>query len=171
MDESLENTEQSIGLSELIEKVKADLLMPPKTETPPILYVESIDLELQVVFKKDGNTGVKVNVMGFGGTVGSDIGHQNTQKIKVTLSSLISKEEVREYYKISSIVNEETLERCKEVSNEIQELRRMGINVNELLPLGNSCVDSFSIKDEVKDFFRTKDDRSRMIHSAGSPPD
>ena len=93
-------TNSSIGLSELIEKVKADLLTPTKEKTAPFLFVDSVELELKVVIKKDANTGLEVDVIGIGGAkIGADVGQENVQTVKVTLSSLFSKEEIREYYK------------------------------------------------------------------------
>ncbi|HEY9660198.1 MAG TPA: trypco2 family protein [Allocoleopsis sp.] len=90
---------QGIGLSELIEKVKTDLLTPPKGKNKPFLFVDSVELELQVVVKKDANTGIEVDVIGIGGaSLGADVGQENIQTIKVNLSPLFTKEEIREYY-------------------------------------------------------------------------
>jgi hypothetical protein len=90
---------QGVGLSELIEKVKTDLLMPPKGKTKPFLFVDSVELELQIVIKKDANTGIEVDVIGIGGaSLGADVGQENIQTIKVNLSPLFTKEEIREYH-------------------------------------------------------------------------
>ena len=97
-------TNQNIGLSELIEQVKAELLAPPKdkdkAKTAPFLFVESVELELQVTVKKEGKAGVKVDVLSVGGAeVGGGVGQDKIQKIKVKLSPLFEKEEIKEYYK------------------------------------------------------------------------
>ncbi len=97
-------TNQNIGLSELIEQVKAELLAPPqdkdKAKTAPFLFVESVELELQVTVKKEGKAGVKVDVLSIGGAeLGSGSGQDKIQKIKVKLSPLFEKEEIKEYYK------------------------------------------------------------------------
>ena len=93
-------TKQNIGLSELIEKVKADLLKSPQDKTAPFLFVDSVELELQVVIKKDANTGLEVDVIGIGGAkIGADVGQQNIQKVKVSLSPVFTKEEMREAFK------------------------------------------------------------------------
>ena len=91
---------QSIGLVELIEKVKADLLTRSKSDSAPFLFVDSVELQLQVVVKKDAKTGLKVDVIGIGGVEGgANVGQQNVQTVKVSLSPLFSKEEIKEYYK------------------------------------------------------------------------
>lgn len=93
-------TKQNIGLSELIEKVKTDLLTPPKEKTAPFLFVDSVELELQVVVKKEGEAGIEVDVIGFGGAnFGGNVGKEQVQTVKITLSPLFTKEEIKEYYK------------------------------------------------------------------------
>jgi len=90
---------QSIGLAELIEKVKADLLTPPKDKTAPFLFIDSVELELQVIVKKDAKTGLKVDVIGIGGAnLNADVGQHNIQTVKVSLSPLFTKEQIREFY-------------------------------------------------------------------------
>ena len=87
---------QSIGLAELIEKVKAELLNPPKN--PRFLFVDNVELELQVVVKKDAKTGLKINVLGIGGAnVGANVEQRDIQRVKVSLSPVFTKEEMKEY--------------------------------------------------------------------------
>jgi hypothetical protein len=93
---------ESIGLAELIEKVKSELLTPPnsKEKSVPFLFIDNLELELQVVVKKDAKTGLKIDVLGLGGAnIGGDVAQQNLQKVKVTLSPLLTKEEMKEHYK------------------------------------------------------------------------
>ncbi|MCL2933942.1 MAG: hypothetical protein MGG11_17345 [Trichodesmium sp. MAG_R03] len=94
---------ESIGLAELIEKVKTELLTPPNPteKSVPFLFVDNLELELQVVVKKDAKTGLKIDVIGIGGAnIGGDVAQQNLQKVKVSLSPLFTKEEMKEHYKI-----------------------------------------------------------------------
>ena len=92
-------SKQNLGLSELIEKVKTDLLTSSRDKTVPFLFVESVELELQVVVKKDAKTGLEIDVIGIGGgKIGGDVGQENVQTVKVTLSSLYSKEELKIYF-------------------------------------------------------------------------
>ncbi|MGK7875971.1 MAG: trypco2 family protein [Xenococcaceae cyanobacterium] len=88
----------SIGLSELIEQVKAELLTPPKNKTAPFLFVESVELELQVTVKKAVKGGIKIDVLSFGGAeAGGGIDQDKIQKVKVQLSPLYSKDEMKRY--------------------------------------------------------------------------
>lgn len=93
---------QSVGLSELIHQVKKDLLTPvlDRKSDPPILFVESVELELQVTASRDGNAGVKVDVLSVGGAeVGGGLSHERTHTVKVQLSPLFDKAQLLEWYK------------------------------------------------------------------------
>jgi hypothetical protein len=88
----------SIGLSELIEKVRQELLPDPnKEEKVPLLYVDSIELELNVTVKQEANGSLKICVVDLGGKASIDKG----QIIKVKLSPLLGKEEILENYKVN----------------------------------------------------------------------
>ncbi|MEM7578394.1 MAG: trypco2 family protein [Cyanobacteria bacterium P01_A01_bin.80] len=93
--------DNSIGLSELIEKVKADLLASPdKNNEVPFLFVESVEMELQVTVKKEGKGGLKVDVVSIGGAeLGGGVSQDKVQKIKVKLSPLFDKDEIKDFYK------------------------------------------------------------------------
>jgi len=58
----------------------------------PLLYVDSIELELNVTVKKEASVGVKIYVVNLGGKASID----NGQIIKVKLSPLLSKEQILE---------------------------------------------------------------------------
>jgi hypothetical protein len=90
----------SIGLAELIEQVKRELLTDPHREVTdvPFLAVDTVELELQVTVKKEGKTGIKINVLTVGGELGGGISRDSVQKVKVTLSPLFSKEKLLEDY-------------------------------------------------------------------------
>jgi len=88
--------DNSIGLAELIEQVKQELLSTSinnKTEIP-FLSVDSVELELQVTVKREGKAGIKIHILEAGGSMGRD----DVQKVKVTLSPLLSKEKLLEDY-------------------------------------------------------------------------
>ncbi|KYC36507.1 hypothetical protein WA1_43235 [Scytonema hofmannii PCC 7110] len=85
-----EQDKGSIELAELIQQVKEDLLsVAPGNDKPgtacvkgdrdaPFLFVESVELELQVTIKRTGKAGakgsVKINVLGVGGEIGGEVG-------------------------------------------------------------------------------------------------
>ena len=103
-----DNDKSSIELAEFIQKVKEDLLSvtPGKDKNAPFLFVESVELELQVIAKRTGKAGakgsVKINVLGTGGEVGAelggDIGREKVQKVKVKLSPLFDKDRLMGLY-------------------------------------------------------------------------
>jgi hypothetical protein len=103
-----DNHQSSIGLAEFIQQVKQDLLSvaPGKDNDAPFLFVESVELELQVTVKRTGKAGakgnIKINVLGtggeVGGEVGGDLGRDDVHKVKVKLSPLFDKDRLMEFY-------------------------------------------------------------------------
>ncbi|AFZ23662.1 hypothetical protein Cylst_1373 [Cylindrospermum stagnale PCC 7417] len=86
------SNENLIGLAELIQQVKRELLTtsptsPSNEKDIPFLSVDSVELELQVTVKKEGKSGIKIYVLevGVGGS------RDDVQKVKVTLSPLVNK--------------------------------------------------------------------------------
>lgn len=102
------NDQSSIELAEFIQQVKEDLLSvtPGKDKDAPFLFVESVELELQVTAKRTGTAGtkgsIKINVLGTGGEVGAElggnIGQEKIQKVKVKLSPLFDKDRLMGLY-------------------------------------------------------------------------
>lgn len=86
-----------IGLSELIEQVKQELLTtsPENENDIPLLSVDSVELELQVTVKNEAKGGIKIYVLELGGGNSQD----DVQKVKVTLSPLLNKEQMLAIYK------------------------------------------------------------------------
>lgn len=86
-----------IGLAELIEQVKRELLTPAvdKETDIPLLSVEEVELELQVTLKKEGKGGIKIYVLELGGGGSRD----DVQKVKVKLSPIINKETLLSLYR------------------------------------------------------------------------
>lgn len=89
--------ENSIGLAELIEQIKQELLSTEaEGEKPiPLFSVDQVSLELQVTARKEGKAGIKVYVVELGGGGSRD----DVQKVTVTLTPLLSKEERISLYK------------------------------------------------------------------------
>ncbi len=85
--------ESPIGLAELIEQVKQELLSKRNTPTP-FFSVDQVELELQVTIHKEGNAGIKIYVVEAGGKVSRD----DVQKVKVTLTPLLDKQELLDAY-------------------------------------------------------------------------
>ncbi|NER51934.1 MAG: hypothetical protein F6J92_35895 [Symploca sp. SIO1A3] len=103
-----DNDKNAIGLSEFIQQVKQDLLSvaPGKEKDAPFLFVESVELELQVSAKRSAKAGakgnIKINVLGTGGEVGGelggDLGRDEVHKVKVKLSPFFDKQRLLEFY-------------------------------------------------------------------------
>lgn len=89
--------ENLIGLTELIEQVKKELLTnsPGNENDIPFLSVDSVELELQVTVKNEAKGGMKIYVLELGGGSSQD----DVQKVKVTLSPLLNKEQRLAIYK------------------------------------------------------------------------
>lgn len=83
--------ENPICLAELIEQVKRELLSTETDtqQTVPIFTVDEVVLELQVTMRREGKGGLKIYVLQLGGSASRD----DVQKLKVTLTPLLSKEE------------------------------------------------------------------------------
>lgn len=85
---------QEIGLQELIDQVRKELLAL-SSSPDPIFFVDSVELELAVKIVKDRTAGIKISVLGFaeanaGGTRSGEHGHV----VRVSLSSLIPREDI-----------------------------------------------------------------------------
>jgi hypothetical protein len=87
----------SIGLAELIENVKQDLLnssYSDKETNIPLLYIESVELELKVTVNRGVKGGIDIKVL----SLGSDASQNEAQTVKVKLSPLLSKEALQNIY-------------------------------------------------------------------------
>ena len=91
----------SIGLAELIEQVKRELLSTAtgQTKDAPFLLVSAVEVEAQVTVKREGKAGVKIDIVSVGGgELGGGISQDDVHKVKVTLSPLFDRERLLEFY-------------------------------------------------------------------------
>ncbi|HEY6284425.1 MAG TPA: trypco2 family protein [Ktedonobacteraceae bacterium] len=85
----------SIGLAELIQQVEAELLSyGPGTGKAPLFYVKEVTLELQVTIGKEGNAGLRIQVIEAGGA----IKREDVHTITITLDPIIEKQVLVDYY-------------------------------------------------------------------------
>ncbi len=94
--------ESTIGLADLVQKVKQDLLSDPdgKGKNAPFLFVDSVELELKVTIKYDGTAGIKINVLSLGsGEAKGGLSREDVHTVKVKLSPLFDKAQLLEWYK------------------------------------------------------------------------
>jgi len=94
------NQDNTIGLAELIEQVKQELLTPPANSADvPLLSVDSVELDLQVTVQRQNGGKIKFNVMSIiGGEAADKVSQDNIQKVKVTLSPLVDKQKLVALY-------------------------------------------------------------------------
>ena len=92
-----EENNNLIGLAEIIEQVKQDLQSTAldKDSEAPLFSVDAVELELQVTVKHEGKAGIKLYVVDLGGGASRD----DVQKVKVSLSPLLNKEQLLSLYK------------------------------------------------------------------------
>lgn len=93
----LDDTEHLIGLAALIEQVKQDLQSTAldRAAEVPLFSVDKVELELQVTVKNEGKAGIKLYVVEVGGGASRD----DVQKVKVSLSPLLSREQLLRLYR------------------------------------------------------------------------
>jgi hypothetical protein len=90
----------AIGLDELITKVKQDLLSVTPEKELPMLFVDSVELELKVTVKGEGEGKVKIDVIPWiaGAELGGKVSRDDVHTIKVKLSPLFDKAQLLEWY-------------------------------------------------------------------------
>ena len=83
----------SYNLVEVIKELRKDInLAIREGEGHAIRFnLNSIDVELQTVLKKEGNGGVKFEVLGVGAKAGGKLKKANTHKIRLNLSPVDEK--------------------------------------------------------------------------------
>ncbi|MBE9136934.1 hypothetical protein IQ254_06915 [Nodosilinea sp. LEGE 07088] len=97
---SSDNSGNAIGLAELVEQVKQELLSAaPSKDNVPILFVDSVELQLQVTVKRERQSKVKVEVVAIGGVeVGGGGSRNDVHQVIVKMSPLFTKDKVLEFY-------------------------------------------------------------------------
>lgn len=122
--------ENLIGLAELIEQVKRELLSntSDKQTEVPLFSVDKVELELQVTVRREGKAGLKLYVFQLGGGGSRD----DVQKVKVTLSPLLSKEVLLGIYR----------KRYPERLSELADKSIEGLTKGSNEPLGNLYDDA-----------------------------
>ena len=92
-----------VTLSQLIDQVRKELLMPRQAGTPeamyPFLFVDEVELELNVSVSTavEGSGKLAIYIIDVGGS--SERSNEQSNRITVKLLPLLSREEVREQLK------------------------------------------------------------------------
>ena len=80
----------NIGLSDLISKVKKDLLIPQPSNEPVLFTVDEIVLEVKFTISGDIESGFDLGVV----TLGSKVNEERVQKVTIKLTPVVSKEQI-----------------------------------------------------------------------------
>jgi hypothetical protein len=89
---SSKSDSESIGLTELIYKVKQELLDPGSRQADPVplFAVGEIELEIAVSVSREGKAGINIQVLDLGGGVSK----AEAQIVRVTLKPLLTRDEL-----------------------------------------------------------------------------
>ena len=96
----------TIALNELIDQVREDLLSPRRASTSeamyPFLFVEEIELEVSITVSSavEGRGTVNIQVVELGS--GIEKGNEEMHRVKIKMTPLLTKDEVRETLKKDS---------------------------------------------------------------------
>ncbi len=96
----------SIGLSELIDRLKKDLLSKQTTTEPDLFSIDEITVELNFVVDGNIESGFNFGVV----TLGSQVSEERIQKITVKMTPIVSKQQLIEKLNSNPQQAKETLD-------------------------------------------------------------
>jgi hypothetical protein len=79
-----------LGIAELIQRIKQDLLVPQSGKDPILFSIDEITLEVNFTVSGDINSGFDLGVV----TLGSDVSEERVQRVTVKLTPLVSKQQM-----------------------------------------------------------------------------
>jgi hypothetical protein len=83
---------ENYSLQSVISQIKHELLSATNSPEYPLFLVEKLEIEVAISIKAEGNGGIKIQVIELGG----NISREQCNKITITLSPILSREEQRE---------------------------------------------------------------------------
>lgn len=93
-----DDSQALISLADFIQQIKQDLAENQVED--PVFYIDGIEIEAQVVASKEenGNAGLKLSILNFAVNAGvaSKSSQVQTQTLKISLSPIMSKEELKD---------------------------------------------------------------------------
>lgn len=90
---------QEIGLQELIDQVKQELLAPNK-DPNPLFFIDKIELEMAVKVTKEADGNIKISVLNFfEGGAGGSLTRERGHVVKVSISPLLERDEIVKKFK------------------------------------------------------------------------
>ena len=92
---------KTLGLRELINRVKQDLLSEQLQDDPAIFSIDEVLLELNFSISGDIESGFDLGIV----TLGSEINEQRVQKITLKMTPLIQREQLLKKLKIEQKID------------------------------------------------------------------
>ena len=93
------NEEKPIGLTELIQQVKRELLTPNESAEARIFFVDNVELTIKVGVKRGVKGGIDLSVLSFGKVkLEGGVDREDVHTVKVKLSPLFDKKRLLEFY-------------------------------------------------------------------------
>lgn len=84
-----EKPRKTIGLSELIDRVKQELLSEQAQSEPKLFSIDEITVEINLVVNGDIESGFDLGVV----TLGSQVSEERVQKVTIKMTPLVSKQQ------------------------------------------------------------------------------
>jgi hypothetical protein len=81
---------KSLGITELIQRIKEDLLDEKAQNTPELFSIDEVNLEINFVISGDISSGFNFSVV----TLGSKVSEERIQKVAIKMSPLVSKQQL-----------------------------------------------------------------------------
>jgi hypothetical protein len=81
---------KSLGIAELIRRIKQDLLTPESPNEPDLFSIDEVTLEVNFTVSGDINSGFDLGVV----TLGSDVSEERVQKVVIKMTPLVSKQQL-----------------------------------------------------------------------------
>jgi hypothetical protein len=88
----MSTSKKILGISELIQRIKQDLLITQSSTEPALFSIDEITLELNFTINGDIDSGFDLGVV----TLGSTVSEERVQKIVLKMTPLVSKQQVVE---------------------------------------------------------------------------
>jgi len=86
----MSQSKKSLGISELIQRIKQDLLNAQPPNEPDLFSVDEITLEVNFTVTGDIDSGFDLGVV----TLGSNVSEERVQKVTVKMTPLVSKQQL-----------------------------------------------------------------------------
>ena len=101
----MSSIKNKLGISDLIQKVKQDLLSEQSKTDPELFSIDEIVLEINFTISGDIDGGFNLGVV----TLGSQVSEERVQKVTIKLTPIVSKSQMIEELNKSSNGAKETL--------------------------------------------------------------